>query len=514
MPALIGLDIGTTGAKAVVVDDNGNVLGSATAEYPLFSPYPLWSEQNPADWWAGACKAIQSAVKNASLFARDVVAIGLTGQMHGAVFLDEEFAVIRPAILWNDQRTIDECNEINSRIGNTKLIEIAGNPALTGFQAPKILWLRKNEPENYSKIRYVLLPKDYIRLLLSGVLISDASDAAGTLLLDLQKRDWSHEILEKLEIPVKWLPKVVEGPDLTGALKPSVAQLLGLNPRIPIVGGGGDNAAAAVGTGIVTEGIVSSSIGTSGVIFAHIDKLKFDSRGRLHTFCHAVPQKYHLMAVTLSAGGSFRWIRDLILESACMFDTGTPEILHYDKMTALASTIPAGSEGLYFLPYLNGERTPHLDPMARGAFVGLTSRHHMGHMIRAVMEGVTYSLRDGIEIMKSIGIEINQVRVVGGGGKSALWRQMQADIFNQEIVTLQVEEGPAYGAALLAGVGVGVFNDVDDAVKKCIKITGVIQPNPDHRERYERGYSIYTNLYPKLSDVFREITNSIVSSSM
>lgn len=511
MPALIGLDVGTTGTKAVVVDEKGIVLGSATAEYPLFLPFPLWSEQNPSDWWTGSCNAIQTALKNASIFEKDVIGIGLTGQMHGAVFLDEEFSVIRPAILWNDQRTFNECDEITARIGSAKLIEITGNPALTGFQAPKILWLRKNEPENYSKIRYVLLPKDYIRFLLSGVLISDASDAAGTLLLDLQKRNWSNEILDKLEIPVEWLPKVVEGPDLTGSLKPSVAQLLGLNPHIPIVGGGGDNAAAAVGTGIVTEGIVSSSIGTSGVIFAHIDKLKFDPRGRLHTFCHAVPNKYHLMAVTLSAGGSFRWMRDIILESARIFDKDLAEIINYDEMTTLASTIPPGSEGLYFLPYLNGERTPHLDPMARGGFVGLTSRHHLGHMVRAVMEGVTYSLRDGLEIMKSIGIEINQVRVVGGGGKSALWRQMQADIFNQEIVTLQIEEGPAYGAALLAGVGVGVFKDVYDAVERCVRITDVIKPNPHHQERYEQGYLIYKNFYPRLSDIFRNISNSVIS---
>lgn len=513
MPGLIGLDVGTTGAKAVVVNEMGAVLGSATAEYPLFSPFPLWNEQNPSDWWAGSCKAIQTAVKNAALSPKDIVAIGLTGQMHGAVFLDEEFAVIRPAILWNDQRTFKECDEITSRIGKEKLIEIAGNPALTGFQAPKILWVRNNEPQNYSKIRYVLLPKDYIRFLLSGVLISDASDAAGTLLLDLQKRDWSNEVLGKLGIPVDWLPKVVEGPDLTGSLKPSVAQLLGLNPHIPVVAGGGDNAAAAVGTGIVTEGVVSSSIGTSGVIFAHIDKLKFDPQGRLHTFCHAVPQQYHLMAVTLSAGGSFRWMRDIILESSRIFDTGFSEMISYETMTALASTIPAGSEGLYFLPYLNGERTPHLDPMARGGFIGLTSRHHLGHMIRAVMEGVTYSLRDGIEIMKTLGIDINQVRVVGGGGKSALWRQMQADIFDLEIATLQVEEGPAYGAALLAGVGAGIFNDVYDAVQKCVKITGVIKPDPYHQEIYQRGYSIYTEFYPRLNDIFSEISHSITGSS-
>jgi xylulokinase len=491
MSYLLGLDIGTSGAKALLCDDRGGVLATATAEYPLHSPFPLWSEQDPADWWRGARQALREVVEATGVDARQIAGLGLTGQMHGAVFLDAQGAVIRPALLWNDQRTAAECAEITKRVGAARLIEIAGNPALTGFQAPKILWLRNHEPESYARLAQVLLPKDYIRLLLTGTRAADAADAAGTLLLDLRARDWSDEILRALDIPRDWLPQVYEGPEVTGALLPDVAKELGLPAGLPVIAGGGDNAAAAIGTGIVRAGVVSSSIGTSGVIFAHADQIALDPQGRLHTFCHSVPGQYHLMAVTLAAGGSFQWLRNTLRQ------VGAPS-LSYDEMTALASGVAPGAEGLLFLPYLTGERTPHLDPLARGAFVGLTTRHSAAHMIRAVMEGVVFSLRDGLTIMCELGLPLGEVRATGGGGRSPLWRQMQADIYGAPVATLAAEEGPAYGAALLAGVGAGLFADVHMAVDRCVKVSGTTQPDAAAQARYEQVYSIYRGLYAAL----------------
>jgi len=500
MSYLLGLDIGTTGAKALACDELGRVLATATAEYPIAAPFPLWSEQNPADWWHGAHAALREVVARANVDASQIAGLGLTGQMHGAVFLDEHGAVIRPALLWNDQRTAAECQEITERVGARLLIAIAGNPALTGFQAPKILWLRNHEQQNYARVAQVLLPKDYIRLLLTGVSATDASDAAGTLLLDLRARDWSDDILQKLDIPRAWLPRVYEGPAVTGTLLPAIAAELGLPADLPVVAGGGDNAAAAVGTGIVRTGAVSSSIGTSGVIFAHADAIALDPRGRLHTFCHAVPDQYHLMAVTLSAGGSLRWLRDTLRES----DSGTQE-LAYDEMMSAAAMVGPGAEGLLFLPYLTGERTPHVDPLARGAFVGLTARHGAAHMIRAVLEGVVFSLRDGLEIMRELGLPISQVRATGGGARSSLWRQIQADIYGSEVATLVAEEGPAYGAALLAGVGSGVFANVEAAVDQCVAVAGVIAPDPAAQVRYEAIYPLYRELYTTLREHMHQL---------
>jgi xylulokinase len=493
MSYLIGLDVGTSGAKALVCDADGRLLASALAEYPLSSPRPLWSEQSPADWWSGVQGAVRSALEQSGVDPAQVVGLGLTGQMHGAVFLDAHDQVIRPALLWNDQRTAAECEQITQLVGAARLIELAGNPALTGFQAPKIVWLRNHEPEHYARLARVLLPKDYIRLLLTGVAASDASDAAGTLLLDLRTRDWSDEILGRLEIPRAWLPRVYEGPEVTGALLPEVARLLGLPAGIPVAAGGGDNAAAAVGTGVVRAGVVSSSIGTSGVLFAHSDAIALDPQGRLHTFCHVVPGQYHLMAVTLSAGGSFRWLRDTLRQAAPAAQT-----LSYTDLTDLAAAAPAGSDGLLFLPYLTGERTPHLDPLARGAFVGLTARHTLGHMARAVMEGVVFSLRDGLEIMREQGLPIEQIRATGGGGRSPLWRQMQADIYGSPVATLVAEEGPAYGAALLAGVASGVFASVHDAADRCVAVADVTQPDAAASARYEQIYAIYRAAYGAL----------------
>jgi len=490
MPLFLGLDIGTSGAKAIVCDGDGQIVAMALAEYPIASPQPLWSEQNPSDWWQGAQSAIRDVVS--AVDASQIMGIGLTGQMHGSVFLDADNQVIRPALLWNDQRTAAECAEITQRIGTQRLIEIAGNPALTGFQAPKILWVRNHELAKFARIAHIMLPKDYIRLLLSGVYATDAADAAGTLLIDITSRDYSDEILAALEIKREWLPTVYEGPSITSHLKADVAATLGLTAGIPIIAGGGDNAAAAIGTGIIKSGVVNSSIGTSGVVFAHSDNIALDPKGRLHTFCHSVPGAWHMMAVTLSAGGAFGWLRNTLRQ------TGASD-LSYDDLTAAAASVPAGAEGLIFLPYLSGERTPHLDPLARGAFVGLTTRHGIGHMARAVMEGVTFSLRDGIEIMRELGVPTTDVRATGGGGKSPLWRQMQANIYNAPVSTLAAEEGPAYGAALLAGVGTGHFADVNDAVSRCVRVVATTQPDPAMVAKYDQIYTIYRTMYSHLS---------------
>ncbi len=492
MPYLLGLDIGTSGAKAILCDDAGRVVSSATAEYPLSQPRPLWSEQDPADWWRGAREALRAAVTASGIPAAQIAGLGLTGQMHGAVFLDGQDRVIRPAMLWNDQRTGEECARITELVGAARLVAITGNPALTGFQAPKILWLRRHEPEGYARLARVLLPKDYIRLLLTGELATDASDAAGTLLLDLRARDYSQELLDALEIPRGWLPAVFEGPQIAGRLLPAVAEELGLPAGLPVAAGGGDNAAAAVGTGVVRAGLVSSSIGTSGVLFAHSDAPALDPQGRLHGFCHAVPGRYHLMAVTLSAGGALQWLRNTLRAVA-------PR-LGYDELVALAAAAPPGAEGLLFTPYLTGERTPHLDPLARAAFVGLTARHGLGHLARAVMEGVVFSLRDGLEIMRGLGVP-----AADPGHRrrrrSPMWLQLQADIYGAEVATLAAEEGPAYGAALLAGVGAGVFADVADAVGRCVRVAGRTAPDPANAAAYAAAYAAYRKVYPALRGI-------------
>lgn len=497
MAYLLGLDVGTSGAKAVLIADDGRVSASATAEYPVSTPQPLWSEQDPADWWRGSRAALQQVITESGVSRTKIVGLGLTGQMHGAVFLDEQDQVIRPAMLWNDGRTGAQCDEITKRVGAARLIEIAGNPALTGFQAPKLLWLREHEGDHYARVRHVLLPKDYIRLLLTGEYATDASDAAGTLLLDLKQRDWSAEVLEALDVDRAWLPRVYEGPEVTGHLRAEIAAELKLPTGLPVVAGGGDNAAAAIGTGIIRDGVISSSIGTSGVLFAHSDTIRLDEQGRLHTFCHAVPGAYHLMAVTLSAGGAFQWLRNTLRVLA-------PE-LGYDQLVTLAAQTPPGAEGLIFLPYLSGERTPHRDPLARGAFVGLTVRHTLGHMARAVMEGVVFSLRDGLEIMRELGLTIREVRVIGGGARSLLWRQMQADIFGQPVTTMHAEEGPAFGAALLAGVGAGVYGDVQAAVDAAVHTGDMIEPQAAAVQTYDALYPVYHELYGALKPAFHAL---------
>ena len=490
---LIGLDIGTSGARALAVSESGEVIASAAQEYPLLTPRPGWTEQNPEDWWQASRKVLGEVSKAAP---GDVASIGLTGQMHGAVFLDASDRVIRPALLWNDQRTAAQCIEITDRVGREKLLAIAGNPALTGFQAPKLLWLRAEEPANYRRIAHVLLPKDFIRLRLAGEYATDASDASGTLLLDLRRRSWSAEILDALELPREWLPSVHEGPDEAGRLRADIASELGLPPGIPIAAGGGDNAAAAVGSGIVEEGLASSSIGTSGVLFAYTPRFTPDPSGRLHAFCHAVPGAYHLMGVTLSAGGSLSWWRHVLGEQH-----------EYDALIELAGSAPVGSEGLVFLPYLSGERTPHLDPSARGAFFGLTARHGLNHLTRAVMEGVTYSLADCLQLMIDLGVKLNHVRAIGGGARSELWRQMQADVYGMPVRRTSVDEGPAYGAALLAGVTAGHFKNVNQACAVVRLRPDVAEPNHDNAELYRRYLKVYRGLYPATAAAMAQLSD-------
>lgn len=496
MAYFLGIDSSTTGVKALVIDQTGHVAGTATTEIPLSTPKPLWSEQDPADWWRGAVNSIHQVLQETKLSGADIAAIGLTGQMHGLTLLDEKGAVLRPAILWNDQRTGAECDDIRGRLGKARLIQITGNDALTGFTAPKILWVQKNEPEVYARVKHILLPKDYVRYKLTGDFAVDKADGAGTLLFDLAKRDWSPEVLQALEIPAEWLPKTYEGPDVTGYISAEAADVTGLKAGTPVVGGGGDQAAQAVGVGVVQSGIIALTLGTSGVVFASTNEPFIEPEGRLHAFCHSVPGRWHLMGVMLSAAGSLRWYRDTLAPG-----------VDFDSLLAPAKDVSPGSEGLLFLPYLTGERTPHPDPLARGAFVGLTVRHTQAHLSRAVLEGVAFGLRDSFELMKAAGLaEIKQVRVSGGGAKSPLWRQILADTLNTELVTVNTTEGAAYGAALLAGVGVGVWPDVDAACQASIKVTGSTTPQAGQAAKYEQVYVEYRQLYPALKAISHHLS--------
>jgi len=496
MRYFLGIDSSTTGVKALLIDRSGAVIASANTELPLYTPYPLWSEQNPADWWAGAQSSIRAVLTESRIDGAQVEAIGLTGQMHGLTLLDESGAVLRPAILWNDQRTGAECDEIRARLGKARLIQLTGNDALTGFTAPKILWVQKHEPEIFAKIRHILLPKDYVRFCLTGAFAIDRADGAGTILFDIKSRDWSPEMLAALEIPLEWLPKTYEGPEITGRVTPEAAAQTGLRAGTPVVAGGGDQAAQAVGVGAVRPGIVALTLGTSGVVFATTGQAFIEPEGRLHAFCHSVPGRWHLMGVMLSAAGSLRWYRD-------NFAPGRG----YDDLLAPAAGVPMGSEGLLFLPYLTGERTPHPDPLARGAFVGLTVRHGPGHLSRAVLEGVAFGLRDSFELIKAAGLaSIEQVRISGGGARSPLWRQILADTFNAELVTVNTTEGAAFGAALLAGVGAGAWADVDEACAATVQLTGATVPQAAGAEYYAKMYAQYCKLYPALKELSHNLS--------
>ncbi len=486
MPYVMGIDVSTTGVKVLLVNPAGKVIASASSEHPLSTPRPLWSEQDPADWWRGALAGIRQVLGQTGLRGEQVAAVGLTGQMHGLTLLDEGGAVLRPAILWNDQRTAAECDEIRARVGRERLIQVTGNDALTGFTAPKLLWVRRHEPQVYARVAHILLPKDYVRYRLTGGFAVDRADGSGTILFDLRQRDWSPEVLASLEIPLEWLPTTYEGSAVTGQISAEAARLSGLQAGTPVVGGGGDQAAQAVGVGAVRPGIIALTLGTSGVVFAPTPQPFIEPNGRLHAFCHAVPGRWHLMGVMLSAAGSLRWFRD----------TFAPGV-DFDALLKPAEEIPPGAEGLLFQPYLTGERTPHPDPLARGSFTGLTLRHGLPHLTRAVLEGVAFGLRDSFELIKSAGLEqIDQVRLSGGGARSPLWRQILADVFNAGLVTVNTTEGAAFGAALLAGVGCGWWAGVDEACAAAVQLTGCTAPRPPEVERYAHYYSLFSQLYP------------------
>lgn len=444
-------------------------------------------------------------MKSAKLKAADVQGIGLSGQMHGSVFLDKAGKVIRPALLWNDQRTVAECAEIERLAGGRKrLIKMVANPALTGFTAPKILWLRNNEKKNFDRTVQVLLPKDYVRYEMTGEFATEVSDASGTLLLDVVKRKWSSNLLSKLGLDSSLLPKVYESEDVTGGLTTAAAKAMGLNAGTPVVGGGGDQAASAIGNGIVRKGVVSATMGTSGVVFAHSDEVQVDPEGRLHTFCHAVRGKWHVMGCVLSAGGSLQWFRNQLCQDE-IAQAKRKKIDPYELITRQAAEAPVGSEGLFFLPYLTGERTPYADPNARGSWVGLSLRHGKGHLARAVMEGATYAMRDSLEIARGMDIPVKEVRLSGGGARSEFWRQMQADIYGQQVVTINAEEGPAYGVALLAAAGTGAYRDVVQACKATISVVTRTKPGSRERKAYNAAYPIYQQLYQSLKSDFADI---------
>jgi len=496
MTYFLGIDTSTTSSKALLIDERGEVVAVASSAHTLQTPRPLWSEQDPHEWWRAVSASIKSVLESAGIGGERIAAVGLTGQMHGLVLLDEAGQVLRPAILWNDQRTQSQCDEIHARIGREKFIQITGNVALTGFTAPKILWVKENEPDVFAQARHVLLPKDYIRYRLTGEYALDKADGAGTVLFDLKSRNWSDEILAALEIPRAWMPETFEGPEFTGYISEEAASLTGLKAGTPVVAGGGDQAAQAVGVGAVEPGIVGLTVGTSGVVFATTPSALIEPEGRLHAFCHAAPGLWHFMGVMLSAAGSLQWYRDSL----------EPEI-SFDDLLREADTVPAGSEGLHFLPYLSGERTPHPDPLARGAFIGLTLRHRRAHMTRSVLEGVAFGLKDSFTLIQNAGLgAIIQVRASGGGTKGALWRQILASALEAELVTVNTSEGAAYGAALLAGVGAGVWADVASACKACVKITGSTQPEPSQVGAYRKAYPLFQELYPALKPGFARLS--------
>ena len=511
MSVTLGIDIGTSGTKTLAIDERGTILASATAEYPCDHPRPGWSEQHPDLWWDATVETLGRVLGAGAFRPEDVTGIGLSGQMHGSVFLDESGQVIRPALLWNDQRTAEECREIEEKAGGREaLVRMVANPALTGFTAPKLLWVRRHEPKHWDRVRQVLLPKDYVRYKLTGTYATEVSDASGTLMLDVANRRWSQELLGKLQLDPSLLPPCYESPEVSGRVSDLGAKATGLKPGTPVVGGGGDQPAGAVGNGIVRQGVVSATMGTSGVVFAHADQLGFDPLGRLQRGCHAVPGAWHVMGVVLAAGGSFQWFRNELgkAEVALAKQKGEDP---YFLLTAEAALAGPGAEGLFFLPYLTGERTPHFDPDAKGGWIGLTVRHGRAHMIRSLLEGATFAMRDSLELIREMGVAIEQVRVSGGGARNPLWRQIQADIYGCDVHTLNSSEGPAFGVALLAQVGTGGFASVPEACDATIRVVETTELDPRVKPFYDRAYGIYRQLYLDLRKSFRSIGELISS---
>jgi len=470
----VGLDVGTTGVKALAVAADGAVVASAESHYGLSQPRPGWSEQAPEDWWSGSQEAV------AALGDHEVAGIGLSGQMHGLVALDAQERVLRPAILWNDQRTAAECAEIERRVGLERLIELTGNRALTGFTAPKLLWLRTHEPEIYARIRHILLPKDYVRLRLCGERAFDVADASGTLLFDVAERRFSSAVLDALELPSDWMPRSLESPEISGRTAAGV----------PVAAGAGDCAAAALGVGVERPGPVSLVLGTSGVVFAALPGYRPEPQARVHVFCHAVPGAWHAMGVMLSAAGSLQWARDT-------FAPGVP----FEQLMAEAGAAPAGAGGILFLPYLTGERTPHADPDARAALVGLSASHTRGDIMRAVLEGVAFGLADSFDLLRALGVEATVARASGGGARSDLWLRICASVLGIPVCRMSVDEGSAFGAALLGGVAGGLFANVDEAVEACVRVRDQIDPEPAWIELYAERRERFRALYPALKEV-------------
>lgn len=494
----LGIDVGTGGTRAVLIDNAGKVIGAATGEHIAFaSPQTGWAEQDPTDWWKACQIAVQNAMRAANISSDRIACVGLTGQMHGAVLLDQDGAVIRPSIIWCDQRTEEQCRELTDRIGAARLIELTSNPALTNFTLPKLLWVREHEPANWKRIKSVLLPKDYIRFRLTGERAIDVAEASGTLMLEVAHRRWSQEVLEAAGIDAAWLPTLYESIEVSGRISTDGAKATGLQAGTPVVGGAGDQAAGAVGMGIVRPGAVSATIGTSGVVFAATDRPALDPKGRIHTFCHAIPGRWHVMGVTQAAGLSLRWFRDNF--GTVAKDNRDP----YDQLGDEAAKIPAGSDGVLWAPYLMGERTPHLDPHARGALIGLAANHGRGYVIRAIMEGVAFSLRDTFTIFNEMAVPVRNIRLGGGGARSPLWRQIQADVYAHSVEIVEADEGAAYGAALLAGVGASAWLSVDEACETAIRVAKRIEPNSHDQAVMQRQYQAYRRLYPALRSVLR-----------
>lgn len=495
---LIGIDVGTGGSRAVLIDTAGKIVASATVEHkPFISIQTGWAEQDPRDWWRASAAAIRSAIEKSAISADEIEAVGLSGQMHGAVLLDAADEVLRLAIIWCDQRSAEQCSHLTASVGSSRLIELTCNPALTGFTLPKLLWVRDHEPETWQRVRSVLLPKDYVRFRLTGEKATDVADASGTLLLNVSARRWSSEMIEAAEINDSVLPRVYESQEITGSISEKAAEETGLRAGTPVIAGAGDQAAGAVGLGIVRPGMISATIGTSGVVFAATNTPALDPQGRVHTFCHAVPERWHVMGVTQGAGLSLRWFRDQFGVLSTDFAEGDP----YDSLMAEAARVSPGANGLLWAPYLMGERTPHLDPDARAALVGLTASHTRAHVVRAILEGVAFSLKDSFEILKELNVPCETIRLGGGGARSELWRQIQADVYGHEVETVAAEEGAAYGVALLAGVAAGAWASVDAACDAVIRTNTRLQPDPHAVEIFHRQYRKYVAIYPQLRSI-------------
>lgn len=511
MRYLIGIDIGTSATKTVLFDEAGGVVAAASQEYPLYQPHNGWAEQKPEDWRDAVLHTVKQVIDQSGVSKEDIKGIGLSGQMHGLVMLDEAGEVIRPSIIWCDQRTGAEVEDMLRIMPRERWIEITANPPLTGWTAAKLLWVRKNEPENYARCRHILLPKDYIRYVLTGVFAAEVSDASGMQLMNIAERCWSAEVLEKLEINPDWLGKLYESCEVTGTVLPEIAEQTGLAAGTIIVGGAGDNAAAAVGTGVVKDGAAFTTIGTSGVVFAHSSQMCLDPAGRVHTCCCAVPGAWHVMGVTQGAGLSLQWFRNQFCKDMIR-EAEEQGIDVYDLVNKEAASVPAGSERLIYLPYLMGERTPHLDPDARGVFFGLSAMHRRAHLLRAVMEGVSYSLADCNDILKEMGVEVEEMMACGGGGKSPLWRQMLADLYGCSVKTIQQTEGPALGAAILAGVGCGIYESVEKACEALITAAESTAPVEAEAACYQAYHALYKELYTKLKDSYHKLAHELPAS--